>query len=475
MGEGVGGAPEMQEASSPPERIRRLNDRSERPGADFVLYWIQMYQRAEQNFALTTAIEAANRLGLPLVVYHGLGFTYPYANDRIGRFVLEGVTELGERFAKRGILYHFYLRQRAEDPNDVLYRLLQRAALLVTDDFPAFILPEMTGRVAGRVDVAMLAVDSNGIVPLAAIPGEQYGAYTLGPKLRKLLPQHLKPVPEPKPRRDSLGMRLDVPQTTVTPETIGTLIAQSAIDHSVPPSPRYRGGYREARARLDRFVAGGLRTYGKARNEPGEERTSRLSAYLHFGQISVHEVALAVRGATRAAAADREAYLEEVIVRRELAFNFCRYNQNHRTLDALPAWARTTLESHAQDQRPYVYTPDEFESARTHDYLWNAIQAELLTTGAMFGYYRMYWGKKIIEWSPSPEEAFQVALHLNNKYELDGRDPNSFAGVVWCFGKHDRPWAERPIFGQVRYMNDKGLRRKFDADRYVGEMNPLSS
>ncbi len=448
-----------------------MNDRPERSGAQYVLYWIQMYHRAEQNFALTAAIEAANRLRLPLVVYHGLGCTYPHANDRISRFILEGVTELAERFARRGILYHFYLRRRKEDPNDALYRLAGRAALLVTDDFPAFILPEMTRRVAASVDVAMLAVDSNGIVPLAAIPTEQYGAYTLRPKIRKLLPQHFRPVPEPKVRRDSLGMHLDAPRTTVTTENIGNLIAESSIDHSVPPSPVYRGGYREARARLDRFVAGPLKTYGKARNEPGQERTSRLSAHLHFGQISPQEIALAVRDATRAPAADRDAYLEELIVRRELAYIFCRYNQNHRTLEALPAWARTTLEAHAQDQRPYVYTPKEFESARTQDYLWNAIQGELLTTGAMFGYYRMYWGKKIIEWSRTPAEAQETMIRLHEKYALDGRNPNTYANILWCFGKHDRPWFERPVFGSVRYMSLGGMEAKTNVAGYLERVN----
>ena len=471
MGEGVGGAVEMKGATVPPERIVQVNDRPERSGADFVLYWIQMYHRAEQNWALTAAIEAANRLGVPLIAYHGLGYNYPHASDRIHRFILEGVAELGDRFSKRGILYHFYLRQRDSDPNDVFYGLARRASLIVTDDFPAFIMPEQTTRVAGRIDVAMWAVDSNGIVPLAAVPGEQYGAYTLRPKIRKLLRQHLKSIPEPKVRRDSLAMRLDVPGTAVTAENIGTLIAASSIDHSVPPSLVYRGGYREARARLDRFVGGALKTYGGARNEPGGESTSRLSPYLHFGQISAHEIALAVRGATHAPAPDREAYLEELIVRRELAYNFCRYNPNHRSLDALPAWAKETLQKHGSDSRPYEYCFEEFEAARTHDYLWNAIQAELLTTGAMFGYYRMYWGKKVIEWSRTPAEAQQTMIRLHEKYALDGRNPNTYSNILWCFGKHDRPWVERPVFGKVRYMSLAGMEAKTSVTAYVERVN----
>ena len=461
----------MQSPLVPPARITRLNDRPERSGTDFVLYWIQMYHRAEQNWALTAAIEAANRLGLSLIAYHGLGYTYPHANDRIHRFILEGVAELGERFAHRGIRYHFYLRQRAEDPNDVLYRLARRAALIVTDDFPGFILPEMMKRVAGRVDVAMWAVDSNGIVPLAAIPGEQYGAYTLRQKIRRLLPEHLHPVPELSPRRDSLALPLDVPETRVTPETIESSIAGCAIDHGVRPSLVYQGGYREARARLGRFVAGPLKTYGRARNQPGGESTSRLSAYLHFGQIAVQEIALAVRNAIRAPVADRDAFLEELIVRRELAYNFCRFNPNHRSLTALPAWAQATLQAHSKDPRPHLYTPEEFEAARTHDYLWNAIQAELLTTGAMFGYHRMYWGKKIIEWSRTPAEAQETMTRLHEKYALDGRNPNTYSNILWCFGKHDRPWFERPVFGKVRYMSLAGMEAKTDVAAYVDRVN----
>jgi deoxyribodipyrimidine photo-lyase len=434
-----------------------------------------MYHRAEQNWALTAAIEAANRLGLPLAVYHGLGCTYPHANDRLHRFILEGAAELSQRFARRGIGYHFYLRRRPTDPNDLVYRLAQRAALVVTDDFPAFFIPDQTARVAGRLDVAMLAVDSNGIVPLAAIPGEQYGAYTLRPRLRRILPDHLGPVPEPPVRRDSLDLRLDVPGTQVAPDSLDSLIAGCAIDHGVLPSPAYRGGYSEARARLDRFIAGPLRSYATARNQPGAETTSRLSPYLHFGQISPQEVALAVRDATRAPREHRDAYLEELIVRRELGYNFCRFNANHRSLAALPPWAQATLEAHAEDSRPFLYTAEEFERARTHDYLWNAIQAELLTTGLMFGYYRMYWGKKIIEWSATCEEALAAAVSLHDRYALDGRDPNTYANILWCFGLHDRPWPERPVFGKVRTMTLAGMRRKTNVEAYLREIADLAA
>lgn len=456
---------------TPAARVARLNGHPERSGGEFVLYWIQAYHRAEQNWALTAAIEAANRLDRPLLVYHGLGFTYPHANDRIHRFILEGVAELRERFERRGIGYHFYLRRRPEDPNDVLYRLARRAALVVTDDFPAFFLPERTRRAAGRLDVALWAVDGNGIVPLGAIPGEQYGAYTIRPRIRRLLPAHLRSIPAPAVRRHSLGLRADVPGTAVSVGTLDALIATSAIDHGVRPSPIYHGGAREARARLARFVAGPLRHYAEVRNEPGEDGTSRLSPYLHFGQIASQEVALAVHEAAGAAPEHREAFLEELIVRRELAFNFCRYNPHHRSLEALPAWARQSLARHSRDPRPHVYTVKEFEAATTHDDLWNAIQTELLATGLMFGYYRMYWGKKIIEWGPSPEEAQRTMIALHEKYALDGRDPNTYGNILWCFGKHDRPWPERPILGKVRYMSRGGMETKTDVAGYLARVN----
>jgi deoxyribodipyrimidine photo-lyase len=455
----------------PPERIRRLNERPERSGADFVLYWIQAYHRAEQSWALTAAVEAANRLNLPLVVYHGLGCTYPHANDRIHRFILEGVAELGERFARRGIRYHFYLRQRLTDPNDLVYRLAKRAALVVTDDFPAFFLPAQTARVAGKLGVAMWSVDSNGIVPLAAIPGAQYGAYTLRPKIRRLLPEHLRPVPEPEPKRDSLAVALDLPESRITRATLEGDIAGSDIDHGIAPSLVYRGGYREARQRLDRFIAGPLHAYATARNQPGAETTSRLSPYLHFGQISPQEVALAVRDAAHAPRGGRDAFLEELIVRRELGYNFCRFKSNHRSLAALPAWAQATLQAHGGDARPYLYSLEEFEAARTHDYLWNAVQAELLTTGLMFGYYRMYWGKKIIEWSRTPAEAQATMIGLHEKYALDGRNANTYSNILWCLGKHDRPWFERPVFGKVRYMSLGGMETKTNVAGYVERVN----
>ena len=250
------------------------------------------------------------------------------------------------------------------------------------------------------------------------------------------------------------------------------MIARLNVDSSVTPAPDYTGGTEQAKRRLEEFISRKLDGYDTRRNDPNLDGTSNLSPYLHFGQISPLYIALQV-GET--SSSGKDAFLEELIVRRELSFNFVYYNHQYDSYECLPPWTRRTLEFHLRDRREYVHSLEEFETAKTHDPYWNAAQREMMLTGKMHGYMRMYWGKKILEWSKSPEEGFRIALHLNNKYELDGRDPNGFAGVAWCFGKHDRAWAERPVFGKVRYMNAAGLKRKFDADAYVQRVERIGS
>ena len=265
-----------------------------------------------------------------------------------------------------------------------------------------------------------------------------------------------------EPDRDSLELEFD----SLDLKDIIGLVSVLRIDDSVGKTELFRGGASEASKRLELFLEDKLLDYADLRNDPSVGYQSMLSPYLHFGQISPIRIAIKVLGA-QASVSAKEAYLEELIVRRELAVNYVNYNSNYDCFAGLPEWSKRTLLSHRKDPREYLYSLNEFENAETHDPIWNAAQNEMRITGKMHGYMRMYWGKKIIEWSENPEDAFNTALYLNNKYELDGRDPNGFAGVVWCFGKHDRPWKERPIFGSVRYMNENGLRRKFDVDKYV--------
>lgn len=461
------------------KRLVPLNGAPERAGGRYVLYWMQVQQRAEMNPALDFAIERANALKLPVLVYHGLRSDYPHASDRLHAFVLEGARELPARFEAMGIRYVFYLERSAEKARrrKVLLELLEDAALVVTDLFPTFVVPAHNAALARAARVAAVAVDGNGVVPLREMTKEEWAARTIRPKIHRLMPEHFRAPERVVPSRDAASLRLPVEKDAfldVARADVDELLAALPIDHSVPRSPFFRGGRAAAREWLDRFLRLRLRSYADGRNEPGEAWTSELSPYLHFGQISILEAALAVRAAAaKAGPANADAFLEEAIVRRELAYNMALFNPRHATLDALPEWAAATLRAHRRDARPFVYSAREFESAATHDPIWNATQREMLVTGKIHGYVRMYWGKKILEWSESPEAAHRTMVFLNDRYGLDGRNPNTYTNILWCFGKHDRPWGERPVYGTVRSMTDGGLRRKCDIDAYVARIAAL--
>lgn len=448
------------------ERVLQLNDKHINTRARYVLYWMQMFKRVDNNHALIWAIRKANELHLPLVVYEGLKYYYPWTNDRLHTFFLEGVEEKRREFERLGIRYLFYLQSDADSPRNTVATLAKDAALIVTDDYPCFIIPEHNQRVAERADIAVHAVDSNGIIPMSKFEKEEYAAYTIRPKINKLLDRYLTPLPNVTLENKALDITLDCPETVVTAATIGKLVAGCDIDHSVKPSTVYHGGTEEGRRRLRKFIDEILPDYDKARSKPDRDGSSRLSSYLHFGFLSSLESALAVKNAD-APQESIDAYLEELFVRRELSFNMTRHNEEYDSLAALPAWVQKTMREHASDERQFVYSLEELEAGETHDELWNAAQREMVVTGEMHNYVRMLWGKNVIAWSPSYEVAFETLVHLNNKYCLDGRDPNSYAGILWCFGKHDRPWMERPVFGQIRYMTSGSTGKKFDSKKYI--------
>lgn len=448
------------------ERVSLLNDREPNLKGRYVLYWMQMTKRAHHNHALNFAIQKANELRLPLVVYEGLKYYYPWASDRLHTFILEGVEEKRAVFEKLGIRYLFYLQKDKSDPKLTVARLAKDAALIVTDDYPCFIIPGHNRTIAEKAAIPVYTVDSNGIVPMACFEKEEYAAYTLRPKIKKLLPGYLKPFKQEKLDVRQPNIMVDCPDTDVSETNITELVAACDIDHSVKASPFYRGGTANGRKRLKLFVDEILRDYETARNKPDKDGSSRLSSYLHFGFLSALEIAEAVQAADAPAAA-KDAYLEELIVRRELSFNFTYHNENYDSLAALPAWVHKTMREHAHDKRNSVYSLEELEASETHDPLWNAAQREMVVTGEMHNYVRMLWGKNVIAWTESYEEAFAILEHLNNKYCLDGRDPNSYAGILWCFGKHDRPWMERPVFGTIRYMTSGSTGRKFDSKKYI--------
>ncbi|MFW9799173.1 MAG: deoxyribodipyrimidine photo-lyase [Candidatus Thorarchaeota archaeon] len=438
------------------ERVKHLNQNEIQPGR-FVLYWMQSSQRTEYNHALEYSIQTANKLGCPLLVYFGLTPSYPEANERSYMFMFQGLIEVEKYLKERGIP----LLVRAEEPYQGAKELSRDSVLIVVDRDYQKMQREWRERVSASVRCPVIQVETNVVVPIEVASGkEEYSAATLRPKIGKNLERFLTPIPENQIENYSRGWEfdsIDLTNPTKLVETIG-------IDRSVGPAPDFHGGTNKARQLLDDFIKKKLDEFHKSRNDPSKDCLSNLSPYLHFGQISPLFIALQVHRNDHLGV---ESFLEELIVRRELSMNFVYFNQYYDSIDCLPAWARTTLEEHSSDPREYLYSLQEYESAETHDSYWNAAQTEMVRTGKMHGYMRMYWGKKILEWSHTPEMAYEIALYLNNKYELDGRDPNGYAGVAWCFGKHDRAWGERPIFGKVRYMSARGLERKFDIEEYV--------
>src|SRR5688572_25545760 len=324
------------------ERVVQLNDEKINKNARYVLYWMQMFKRTSHNHALTWAIRKANELELPLVVYEGLKYYYPWASDRLHTFILEGVEEKKTEFERLGIRYIFYLQKDGGSPKNTVAKLADDAALIVTDDFPCFIIPGHNRRIAERAEIPVHAVDSNGIIPMSKFEKEEYGAYTIRPKVKKLLPNYFIPYEEDSINKDSTKLEVDCPETLVADAVIRNLVNECDIDHSVAPSPIYRGGVANGRARLKKFVDEILPDYDASRNKPERDGSSRLSSYLHFGFLSPLEIAIAVRAAD-APQDSKDAYLEELIVRRELCYNLTYRNPNYDSLNALPAWAHATM------------------------------------------------------------------------------------------------------------------------------------
>ncbi len=448
------------------ERVQLLNEKGVNEKAKYVMYWMQIFKRTQKNHALKFAIEKANELDLPLLVYEGLKFYYPWASDRIHTFILEGVEEKRKEFEKLGITYIFYLQKDDDSPKQTVKKIAKDAALIVTDDFPCFIIPEHNQAIVEKAEIPVYAVDSNGIIPMSKFEKENYAAYTIRPRIHKILDEYFVPFEETKIKNKKTDIKVDCPDTLITAKNIEKLLAECDIDHAVKPSPIYHGGTKNGRKRLKKFIKEILPNYHETRNKPEIDGSSRLSSYLHFGFLSSLEIALAVKDSDAPEEAKDE-FLEELIVRRELAYNFTNFNENYASLDALPDWVQKMMREHIDDEREEIFTLEELENCETYDELWNATQREMNITGEVHNYVRMLWGKLVIGWTKNYEDAFQILEHLNNKYCLDGRNPNSYAGILWCFGKHDRPWMEREIFGKMRYMTSNSTGKKFDSKKYI--------
>lgn len=451
-------------ADDPRVNVRRKG--APDPYGKCVVYWMQRSQRALDNPALEMAVKVANLLGKPCVVFFAPVPFYPHANVRHYAFLEQGIFAIARRLEERGI--GFVLR-RYPDHHLAKFCDEVRPVLVVGDENPLREPRQWRQLVSKQLRVPFWTVDADVIVPSRLLMKEQYGARTARPIIRRLLPDFLRPVGNSKAR---IKWQSSVfPKLKSLPP--GARIGDDwTLDRSVPPVSDFVGGTDEGLKRLRWFVKNWLAEYPNNRNKPELDGTSHLSPYLHFGQLGPHTLALAVKAADTPQAA-REAFLEQLIIRRELAVNFVRFNPDYDNFECAELWAHKTLGQHARDERK-VYSEKELEEARTHDPLWNAAQQQMTTTGWMHNYMRMYWAKKILEWSRTPAEAFRTAVYLNDKYELDGRDPNGYAGIAWAIvGKHDRPWFERPIFGQVRYMSLAGASKKFDTRRYIEQIRAL--
>jgi len=462
-------------ASLDPLRVQRV-DAGAKVNLDgrYILYWTQIFRRPRHNHALNYAVERANDLGLPVVVYEGLRHDYPWASDRIHVFVLEGARESARELARRRIPHVFFLQRNAREHRKAVAHLGRDAALVVTDLFPSFIIPGQTAKAVRQLRVPFYAVDSCGVVPIRAFEKEEYAARTLRPKITALLDEHLKDIEDPRPEHQSRDPGIDFPwRTDLEASDPRELATSSAIDHSVPPVASSPGGWCAAEATLRRFIDGAFGRYADDRNHPDREAGSGLSPYLHFGHIASTDCALAAKRKKGVGEKHRKAFLEELIVRRELSYNFALRNAGHDSLEGLPDWVLRNLSEHAGDARPHLYSLGELERAETHDEVWNAAQRQLLREGRIHNYLRMVWGKKVIEWSRSHAEAFEILVHLNNKYALDGRDPNSWTGILWCFGKHDRAWQTTPVLGKIRPMSTANTRRKVRMEKYLKRFGPF--
>jgi deoxyribodipyrimidine photo-lyase len=451
-----------------PTRIRQLNDLEIKKGK-YVLYWMQQSQRAEYNHALEYAIQQGNQLGQGIVAVFGLTASYPEANLRHFTFMLEGLKETQQTLAKRGIR----MVVRRGDPAEVALGFARQASLIVCDCGYLRHQKAWRQQVAEGAGRRVVQVESDVIVPVAVASDKaEYAARTIRPKIHRQLDDYLIDLKHTKVKRSSLNLAIK----GIELDKIESILKPMAIDRQVAPvSVLFQGGTSQAVKRFGQFIRRRLQFYDQHSNQPQTDDISQMSSYLHFGQISPLYLALKIQQAENANAGAKAAFLEELIVRRELAVNFVEYTRNYDTYDCLPNWAQKTLAEHQKDQRRVVYNQEQLEAADTHDPYWNAAMREMRYTGFMHNYMRMYWGKKILEWSRTPQEGFRTTLAINNKYFIDGRDPNSYTGVAWIYGVHDRAWSERPIFGKIRYMAASGLERKCDIAAYVAKVDTLVS
>lgn len=441
------------------ERIRFLNNCPDQTGA--VVYWMSRDQRVQDNWALAYAQYLAEAFKQPLLVIFNLVPQFAQATWRQYSFMLRGIEEVAEELDQLHIPFHILLG----NPQETIPLFIEKEKIgtLVSDFSPLRIYGEWKKAIIARVTIPFYEVDAHNIIPCwHASPKQEFGAYTLRPKINRLLKEFLTEIPAIHNQQS--GYQYIKPQTNWQ-----QLKDSLEIDFNIPPVEWCSPGSKAGLEVMNTFIQNKLNQYDQNRNDPNIDAQSHLSPYLHFGQISAQRIAWEIQKSNISQEA-KEAFLEELIVRRELADNYCFYNKHYDSFAGFPEWSQETLKNHLHDPRPHLYTQAQLEIAQTHDRLWNAAQLQMVRTGKMHGYMRMYWAKKILEWTKSPQIAQEIAIYLNDKYELDGRDPNGYVGISWSIGGlHDRAWFQHPIFGKVRYMNANGCARKFNVEKYIDQ------
>jgi deoxyribodipyrimidine photo-lyase len=438
-----------------------------------VVYWMQRAQRGRDNHALDKAVDVANALGLPCVAYFAAISNFPNANLRHYAFLNQGLAEIEEDCAERGV---GFVMRRAPDEDHMKFFADVDAAMVVSDENPMRVPEQWRVKIAnalGREKIPFWTVDADVVVPSKLLEKAQFSAGVARPRLYRALPEFLRPYKNPhavKEWKQPRGLFADDVRAELTR-------GWRDFDRSVQPVPAWQGGHRAAMRRLQHFCGTLLASYDRDRNHPETDGSSKLSPWLHFGHIGPLTIALAVDAAAKKnpkLQVARHSYFNELIVWRELAVNFVRYQPEYDSPACADNWARQTIAEHDRDEREVLYTPAQFEAAETHDELWNAAQIQMVRHGWMHNYLRMYWAKKIVEWTPNAAAAMKIAIYLNDKYELDGRDPNGYAGIAWAvLGKFDRAWFDRPIFGKRRYMSGASTGKKFLSQLYIEQMNAL--
>ena len=437
-------------------RIKKLNNLNYSSGG--VIYWMQRDRRSKNNWALVHAQSLAIKLKVPLTVFYSLNGHFSDANTRQYGFLINGLIGTIKDLKKYKIPFHL----RRGDANYSLKKYISeiKGGYLITDFSPLRIYKQRTLDLVKDLKIPYEIVDAHNIIPTWVVSDKQeFAAHTIRRKIHLLLDEFLHPIPKIVPHPFSGKNKYE----TFEPRA---LLNDLKIDRNVQEISWLDPGEKKGIKVLKNFMNNRFDFSGELRNNPNEDNLSNLSPYIHFGQISAQNIAMKINEMEESDG--KKTFLEQLIVRRELAENFCYYNNDYDSFNGFHAWAKKTLNEHRADEREFLYSPTEFENAETHDDLWNAAQYEMVEKGKMHGFMRMYWAKKILEWTPDPEVALQTAIDLNDKYELDGRDPNGYTGIAWSIGGiHDRPWFERPVFGKVRFMNYNGCKRKFNVNDYI--------